>query len=324
MSDIKQSLPDDPRNTSPESLAPASMGSFNETPLDTSSGPSTGELNSAATINSQEPSSSAPAGIDEAVLVKINAFLEQTEPIRPGISQRSSSNQMEAWRKNSTATTFDQPEPKIHEARQGMKTSAIKDEEDFDFDPDEFHLPPSGSSSDGYEESSGKDALQSQEESSTSSLPQEHMYQVADPEAPKIIARYIYSSGRTPPPLSPREPVPTLSLVSLLAIFWSYILSFILHNEPDIIEYSPQEIKYRAGDIAVEAQIVEFPVQPEKVVGVVALLHVGAGEHRWALPITAKPKRVRELMTEEVGKLAEDVYGKEIKGALKALQKMVD
>ncbi|OAL01900.1 hypothetical protein IQ06DRAFT_368374 [Phaeosphaeriaceae sp. SRC1lsM3a] len=314
MSNVEQSHPRASRAISPENLTSEPMGSLQGAPVETSSG----ELNSIEMSNLQEPSTSAPAGIEEDVLAKINAFLEQSEPTQPSISRRNSSHQMEVWWSRTDSTSSNRSVLDTRNAEEEKDRSAIEEDDDFELDPDEFRLPPSESSFESDEEYSEKDALISQGEVSTGSS------QFTDPNAPKIIARYIYTSERTPPHLPPRQVIPLPTLSSLLAMFCSYLLSFIISNKPDIIEYSPLAVKHRAGDISVEAQVVEFPAQPEKVVGVVALLHTGDGEHRRALPITAKPKRVRELMAHEVGRLTEDVYEKEIKGALNALQKMVD
>lgn len=332
MSNAEQPLSSHSRATSPEPLLSNVVGNSQRVRSALSVVNSTPELNPSAMASSQDSSVSAPEGIEEDVLAKIDAFLERSEPTRPKLSRRGASNEMEAWWTKPATPSSDQAESAQLSGSQekGMffekDLSPIDAEEALDFDPDKFRLPSSEDSSldSDEEECSEKDALLSQDDVSASPTEQHHDYGVTDPMAPKIIARYIYPSEHSSPPLSKRQPVPPSTLASLLAMLWVYILSFFISDEPGIVEYSPQEIKCRAGDITVEAQVVEFSAEPEKVVGVMALIHVGDDEQVHAFPITAKPKRVRDLIKDEVGRTPEDVYRKQIKGALKALQKMAD
>lgn len=327
MGNFKQSFGSPAPADPPELLASNAMDSSREVRLDLAAVNSTTELNPTTMADSSELSTSAPAGIEEDVLTKINAFLERTEPARPSLSRRGASHQMEAWWTKAATSSSAKASSATSERDQDKYLSPIDEEGALEFDPDDFRSPPSEDSSLDYDdEFSEKDALLS---SDNNEVPAPAAYQhncidVIDPKAPKIIARYIYPTERTPPPLPPRKHVPPPTLFSLVAMLWAYLLSFIIPNEPEIIEYSPQEIKRRAGEISVEAQVVEFPAEPEKVVGVMALIHVGDGEHRQPYPITAKPKRVHELMKDAVGSTAEDVYRKQIKSALKALQNMAD
>lgn len=101
---------------------------------------------------------------------------------------------------------------------------------------------------------------------------------------------------------------------------------FVLGQEPDSIEYTPEDIR---SSIRVEAQIPDLisadeaeAAKPERVTNVMAL--VGGGRSRSgdieeprAVAITAKPKRVKEIMRGAGYKLTEDSWRKEILGALR-------
>jgi hypothetical protein len=97
---------------------------------------------------------------------------------------------------------------------------------------------------------------------------------------------------------------------------------------PLVVEYSDRQIRQNANDVRVETQAVEYEVpastasettEPETVVVVVALLHVGNTDQREAIPIIAKSKRVRQILKDDGYDLVEDVYVKHIKQALAEL-----
>jgi hypothetical protein len=200
---------------------------------------------------------------------------------------------------------------------------------------EDFRLPLSDSDSDSDKESSEIDTLlPSQQAFELGALPVLQT-PVVDPHTPKIIARYIYPPEHrlvaTPPKLPPRRDQPPQS--SVFSSLLSLLFSCIIDSEPAIIEYTPQQIRQGISEACVEAQMIEYEAQtfigsgdgclPKKFVSVIALLHVGKIDQRRAVPITAKPKRVRELLKDNgMYDSAEDVYRKEIKGALKSLGKL--
>jgi hypothetical protein len=187
--------------------------------------------------------------------------------------------------------------------------------------------------------------------------------QPTDPAAPRILTRIIYPYERktpnTPSPVPPRRSLPKTtpkgpidppSLSTLLLGILAYLRNLIFDSSPNIIEYSPYQIRetYKKIVVRVEAQEVEFPsppsststsappnssssssdtgiMAPGSVVGVIALLHVDDGrnvQQNRIIEVRAKPKRVRQLLQDEgVEDLVEDMYGMEIMGALRKLER---
>lgn len=142
------------------------------------------------------------------------------------------------------------------------------------------------------------------------------------PPPPKIIARYTYpSEHRVVAPLR-QPPAPPPSLFGRIA---TYVSSYF-DTSPAIIEYTDRQIKRQAKVRVVEAQHVKYATD-EKVVRVVALVSNGAldeaGEVKARqVEIRAKHRRVRQLLRDEGmgGYVAEEVYSKEIRGALRRLR----
>jgi hypothetical protein len=130
------------------------------------------------------------------------------------------------------------------------------------------------------------------------------------PHTPKIVARSIFPSEHRPGALAPslNEPIqPNMdhwpTLACLLRSLVIYITSFFIEEEPAVIEYSTSEIKQRVDKIEVQTQVVGLPGATakassalEKVVNIVALVPIGNGAGNQAVAITARPKRVRQLL----------------------------
>lgn len=160
---------------------------------------------------------------------------------------------------------------------------------------------------------------------------------------PKVIARNTCPaeerSAQPQPQPRPEHELSRLQLTSPPALLLYPMLKLIgtkLIDDftiPEIIDYDvPKAMANKT--VRVEAQAVEFTVtpestagaaqQPEKVVGVVAMLQLGdsngTGPTR-TLPIMAKPKRLRKVMWDSgVRGLTEDEYSEEIRVAMGILQ----
>ncbi|KAF1918043.1 hypothetical protein BDU57DRAFT_571947 [Ampelomyces quisqualis] len=274
--------------------------------------------------NSEPQSRFLPSGIDPDVQHKINELFEESEAlVRPSLSQRSSSSKKsEAWWTTDSSSPLGRTKSNLSQEDKNTNSNGISSEEGiFESDGKDFRLPPP-ESDDDPKELNPKGSRYCPEDPNTSSTP---IAELLDPN-PKIIARYYYPSEYRPatPPRSPTRQNPSpqpppLMLASLLSTLCMFILSLFTPDAPAIIEYTPQEIAKKIARLQVEAQVVAFDV-PEKLVGVVALLHIGGeNSERHAIPITARPKRVRELLRQCGYTDMEDDFGEEIKRALKEL-----
>jgi hypothetical protein len=135
-----------------------------------------------------------------------------------------------------------------------------------------------------------------------------------------------------PKVIGPPTPDHWPTLTSIISAFVGRIYSFVFKDDtPAVIEYSKEEAKQKTNALQIEARATQQnftrshggPLQgisrPETVISIVALVPSGNGSHHRAVTVTAKPKCVRQLLKEEVGSLAEDVYGAHIKAALESL-----
>ncbi|KAF1835241.1 hypothetical protein BDW02DRAFT_597499 [Decorospora gaudefroyi] len=152
------------------------------------------------------------------------------------------------------------------------------------------------------------------------------------PSPPRIIARCAEPLERRPTlsaiPLANARPLmgappPTLAsmLYQALMFFYEYLTSFFC--EPAIIEYSDAEIKRRTK-IAIAASKIAHPSSVQKLIRVAALVtNKGEEEDKdraRSMEITAKPKRIRQILNGAECYTTEEVYGKQIKRALRKLK----
>jgi hypothetical protein len=177
--------------------------------------------------------------------------------------------------------------------------------------------------------------LPSQQSFQLVTLPTSLQTPVAPSRAPRIIASCIYPNEDeliVEPPSLPPGQQETFSFSALLKLICNCVMDIFI-DPPAIIEFTPEQIRRKITTVRVEAQIIEYEAQipsstgvipsPERVVSVTALLYMGENDQRRAVPITARPKRVRDLISNEGSyDVVEDVYKREIKGALKNLGKM--
>jgi hypothetical protein len=273
--------------------------------------------------NCAQPIPDAPSGIEPEVLSKINALFQEPEVMKTPNSpkQTGATKKEEAWWKNTEPPSADQQ----------VSENITYEERDEDEGPKaigEDRIDSNHSSEDDVEtniQSSDVDSLPSPESTPITQL-------VPQPTVPSIIARYIYpakSRPGTPPPLPARPAQPTLAaLLVMMSWFIIELFTDISTDEPAIIEYTPRQIGKKTEEIRVRAQIIEcdvsVPINPattlDKVVGVLALVHVGQDVQRQAIQVMASPKRVRQLLKGHGVLLVEDVYGNQIKTALKDLE----
>ncbi|KAH7089792.1 hypothetical protein FB567DRAFT_547350 [Paraphoma chrysanthemicola] len=155
----------------------------------------------------------------------------------------------------------------------------------------------------------------------------------------KILARATYPPR--PPPLPPRphhkatQRLDPPTLISLLSMLYVLFLSFFTPaTEPGIIEYPTTNMK-RSHQVRCEMLVVETnsdtkdseDLESEEVgmytqVAYMAHLVVedGRTEKQSVVSITAKPRRVREILRDDGGRgCVEDVYKREIGGAMRRL-----
>jgi hypothetical protein len=259
--------------------------------------------------NSEQVLPKPPPGVEPRVLARINALFEHPKTIqKPSLKQHNTGDKKVPWWLNEMSSSDIEAEPPNSEEIHN---------EDEETNIKGFRLLPSTYSFDEENESSSEhDPLLptiSTHPSQTATTP--------NINGPNVIAQYTYpyDHSPSPPPETPADiPNPFPSLYSLIASLFAYIGAFLFDTEPPIVEHSAAHIKLQQSQIRVEVQVVEFdgPEQAEKLVGVVASLHVGD----CVVPIMARPKRIREMLRADgVKDLAEDVYGREIKGALRML-----
>jgi hypothetical protein len=264
-------------------------------------------------------SQDAPSDIGRKVLLEINALSSEPDmtmqPQRSTLARRDSTGSSEAWWESEKVTQSD------HFGTTLCPSNPENDPDNAEFSEKDSLLPT-------------EHWLVCNNESTSSS-------QVANAHEPKILARYIYPSEHRPDTPPPAE-IGSLSsghwptLASLIGTLIHCIIDFILDDDrPAVIEYSNEEAKQKTKGIQIEARVVksnspqsnpESPQgipRPEKVIGIVALVPSGTDGHHRAVSITAKPKRVRQILNEEVVHLAEDVYGAQIKAALNGLRREV-
>ncbi|EFQ92447.1 hypothetical protein P3342_009640 [Pyrenophora teres f. teres] len=166
------------------------------------------------------------------------------------------------------------------------------------------------------------------------------------PMQPMIIARFDYPSEshsketRHSAPTSaparatwapPLEPPSVSSLITKAIDTTSgYITSYIeSFSQPAIIEYAPWEIAQRSN-IQIQAQVSDSAsvegseaersgtMKPENMVKVMAV--VSGGQKQRLVAITAKPKRIKEILRAAGYKLTEDIYEEQIHEAMKRLR----
>jgi hypothetical protein len=250
-----------------------------------------------------------PSGVDPEVLSMINALFQEPEVTMQ--QEALKAKKTEAWWKTAGAPSADQQvsEKVVDEEQNKDVYLNTIGEDEFEFNMEDFLLPPSEDDIEANVQFSKVNSLLHPEPTPT---PQPNA-QLVDPRSPKIIARYTYPSERqlgTPPPLPPRTvPIAPPTLASLIVMLYQFISEFftdlLCDSEPAIIEYSTEEIRRQANEVRIEAQAAEFNVPasidleiavPEKFVVVVALLHIGSNDERRAILVMAKPKRVRQLM----------------------------
>jgi hypothetical protein len=296
----------------------------------------------------------APPGVDPEVLSKINALFETPEAIVTPSPRRlptETAKKMEAWWASTGAPSAERVvgvvvDKEQHEVQNGVQdqggneeqsadvNSAADEEDHLEFnDIDFFNL----TLEDDIVSNIQLYNLDNLYPPGSAHVPQPSP-QPVDPQAPKIIARYIYPSERQSGPLPPVPPQlgqkwPTLPY--MIGMIYGFVVELIKDifctSGPMIVEYSEHQIRQNANEVRVETQAVEFEVPtsantavpaPGMVIGVVALLHVGHDDQREAIPIIAKPKRVRQLLRDSGWDTVEGLYGKQIKVALKELSGM--
>jgi hypothetical protein len=248
--------------------------------------------------------------IEPQVLVKTKVLFEQPpkEHKPDSVPQDLEDKKVPWWRNEMSASDIEAVSLKLEKYGETL-------DEDKEIGIIAFRLPSFKSS---FEEESEVFFHDDPRLPTTSTLPPENDISQSTNNL-KVIAKhtYPYHSHSPSPPTNldnTLDPFPYLS--SFIASIFTYISAFFIGAEPAIIEYSPAHIKLQQSQIRVEAQVVEFDgsEQAGKVVGVVASLHVG----NRTVPIVARPKRVRELLRADgVEDLPEEIYEREIKGALK-------
>jgi hypothetical protein len=274
--------------------------------------------NSTTMSKGTQISQGIPLGIDPEVLSKINALFSEPDmtrqPRRPTLARRDSTGSSEAWWKS-------KPETVIPSDHIGTAVPSSDPEDD----PDEAEF-------------SEKDSLLPTEQAPDSADHPATSSQAVDPHTPKIVARYIYPSEHR----SNHQPLSTVgtpspdhwpTVASLINTLVGRIYSFIFDDDtPAIIEYSKEEVKQKTDRIQIEVRLVEVNTlqshhepahgspRPEKLIGIMALVPSANGSHYHTVSITAKSKRVRQILREEqIGSLVEDVYGAQIKAAMRGL-----
>jgi hypothetical protein len=278
------------------------------------------------------PIPDAPSRIDPEVLSKINALFKELEMMKTPNSPKQTgvTKKREAWWENTEPPSADQQVSENMANGEENKDGGPKavEEDELELNQEQLLLPPCEDDIEVSIQSSEVNAFLSPESTTTAQL-------APQPIEPIIIARYIYPAERRPGtnpqlPVRPARPAPP-TLASLIRMIFQCILELFTDfftDEPAIIEYTPRQIRQRVEEIRVEAQVVEHDVSapinsetttPERVVGILALIHVGQDVQRQATPITATPKRVRQLLKGHGVDLVEDVYGNQIKAALKDL-----
>lgn len=289
----------------------------------------------------------APLGVDPDVLSQINAlFREPKMIVRSARRRRDSAANSVAWWKeavpsppgynDTTAAPALEEAPVANPIGDG---NSIK-EADLEHNMENLRHP---SPEDNSEEDDLKErnSLLTPDQSPGSGDISSSINSVVDLDAPKFMARYIYPSERHPGPLSPLTLSPSsppllppfneINLAHWPNITFSImssiesVMNFIMEDKtPGVIEYSASEVKQKMNEIQVEARISDAPKSsgattsvPEKVVGIVAFVSVGENQPPQVVSITAKPKRVRQVLKDYgVRNVAEDVYGSQIKEAL--------
>ncbi|KAH3955886.1 hypothetical protein HBI25_143760 [Parastagonospora nodorum] len=262
-------------------------------------------------------------------------FYESKIVTRPAQRRQDSTGSSTAWWKEEMPSSS---------ARNDTAAARVLGDANLDLDMGNVRLPLS---EDYFEEDdpTERDSLLTQDQSpiskdmSSSITP----VRIVDPYAPKFMARYIYPSERRPEALSPPKPSPPSpapssnelnlsywpNITYLIMSFTKSLINFVMEdNTPRVIEYSALEVRQKMKDIQVQARVAEAPKSsgatnsaPEKVIGIVALVSMGENQPPQAVSITAKPKRVRQLIKGYgVVNVAEDMYGVQIKEALKSLR----
>ncbi|KAI2485410.1 hypothetical protein Ptr902_04350 [Pyrenophora tritici-repentis] len=128
---------------------------------------------------------------------------------------------------------------------------------------------------------------------------------------------------KSAPPLEPPS-ISTL-IISTTYMIGEYMNSYIeSFSQPAIIEYAPWEIEQRSN-IQIQAQVSDSTSvegsgtqEPEKVVKVMAV--VGGSQEQRVVAITAKPKRIKEILKTAGYKLTENTYKEQIHEAMKRLR----
>ncbi|KAI0570413.1 hypothetical protein PtrSN002B_010874 [Pyrenophora tritici-repentis] len=128
---------------------------------------------------------------------------------------------------------------------------------------------------------------------------------------------------KSAPPLEPPS-ISTL-IISTTYMIGEYMNSYIeSFSQPGIIEYAPWEIEQRSN-IQIQAQVSDSTSvegsgtqEPEKVVKVMAV--VGGSQEQRVVAITAKPKRIKEILKTAGYKLTENTYKEQIHEAMKRLR----
>jgi hypothetical protein len=247
----------------------------------------------------------------------------------------SSSKKTDAWWKYSiTSSEIEESDATTVDENTQQDAEVVQDT-GADFNNEGLLLPSSEFDIDSEEEiSEANTLLPSQQNLQLVTLPALPTPVTAS-HALKVIASCIYPNEHEPivkpSSLSPRQKEP-FSFSSLLKLIFNCIMD-IFNDDPAIIEYTPEQIRRKINTVRVEAQIIEYEAEmpsspgsipsPKRIVSVTALLYVDELDQRRAVPITAKPKRVRDLIRDDGSyDLVEDLYKKEIKGALKKLGKM--
>jgi hypothetical protein len=298
----------------------------------------------------QQVDPDTPSGHEPTALSNIETQPQESSAITtPDLkSQGSSSTKSKAWWKKSSSS----PEVEVSNAST-QQANAEQHEEIIRDDEAEVSVEDSPSSEseaerDTEDESLEEDSLLPVQYTVGPNIlpPLQAQDNDLDDNSPphKIIFPYIckvqdiqlsreHRSEGPPPPLPPRPAPPSAlsALLSFLTRIYNSIMDLLINEEPAIIEYSNEHIKQKMNEACIETQLVEFDVPassnpdestPDKIVGVIARLHIGEDEERSAITINARPMRVRQLMREDGLYLVEDVYEEDLKEALKKLGKL--
>jgi hypothetical protein len=284
--------------------------------------------------NCTESSFVAPSGVVPDVLSQIDAMLYEPKMVmRPALRRRDSTGSSTAWRKEEMLSPS---------ANKDTTAARVLEDANLKLDVGKVRLPLS---EDYFEEDdpTERDSLLTPDHSPGPKDMSSSITAVIDPYAPKFVARYIYPSERCPEALSP--PTPWLqspgpvsnelnlshwpNIIYLIMSFTESIINFVMEdNTPGVIEYSATEFKQKINAIQVQAPVFEGPRSsgattsaPEKVISIVALVSMGENQPPQVVSITAKPKRVRQLIKGYgLVNVAEDMYGVQIKEPLKSLR----